>query len=89
MNGTKQLAPGEEAGLELSIPTRLLANFERAEREIQQAYGMTPGVDELARLWLACATASRIRKEFEAAALEINGAVIAIDGHDDSDGDDS
>ena len=86
---TTNATAGEEPVIDLPIPPRLLASFEKAERDIEQAYGLTPGADSLARLWLACATASQIRKEFESAVLEINGAVLALDGSAESDGDDT
>ena len=85
---TKELGAGEEALIDLPIPPRLLAIFENADREIHQAYGLTPGATALARLWLTCATASQVRKEFESAVLEINGAVLAIDEPSERDGDD-
>src|SRR5437016_6068589 len=55
----RELGAGEEALIDLPIPPRLLAIFENADREIQQAYGLTPGATALARLWLTCATASQ------------------------------
>ncbi|MGH7945599.1 MAG: hypothetical protein ACREF9_11385 [Opitutaceae bacterium] len=47
-------------------------NFEKANRQIQEFYAMSPGAPMLVALWLACSTSSQIRKEFELAVLDIN-----------------
>lgn len=61
----------EVDGLTLVLPAHLLENFETAHRQIQTYYGLSPGVPALVRLWLACGTSTRIRLEFERAALDI------------------
>ncbi len=67
----------ETEGLALVLPPHLLRNFEKADRQIQETYGVTPGVPLLIRLWLTCGRASHIRREFELAALGKPGR-----GHD-------
>lgn len=71
------------------LPPRLLAAFERADKQLAEAYGSAPGVAVLVRLWLACATAAVVRKEFESAVLQVNDSVFAFDRADESDGDDA
>ena len=61
----------EVDGLSLVLPPHLTENFAKADNELRQFYGTSPGVPALVRFWLACSTASRIRKEFEVAVLEI------------------
>jgi hypothetical protein len=79
--------PPEVAGLELVLPPHLIAVFERADRQLAEAYGAAPGVPALVRLWLACATAAIVRKEFESAVLQVNDSVFAFERDGDSDGD--
>lgn len=69
----------ESAGLEMVLPPRLLAAFERAERQLEEAYGVAPGVPALIRLWLACATTTIVRREFESAVLQVNDSVFAYE----------
>ena len=52
------------------LPPHLRENFEKAERQIQADYAMSPGVTGLVRLWLACDTSAQIRREFELAVLD-------------------
>ncbi|HVS52405.1 MAG TPA: hypothetical protein VHD62_08625 [Opitutaceae bacterium] len=82
-------AEAEPGGLEMVLPPRLLAAFERADKQLAEAYGSAPGVAVLVRLWLACATAAVVRKEFESAVLQVNDSVFAFDRADESDGDDA
>jgi hypothetical protein len=49
----------------------LTANFEKADRQIQEAYGCSPGTTALLRLWVACGTSREIQREFERAVLDI------------------
>ena len=77
----------ETAGLEMVLPPRLLAAFERADRQLAEAYGSAPGVPALIRLWLACATATIVRKEFESAVLQVTDSIFAFERDGDSDGD--
>lgn len=76
------------AEIELEIPPRLLAVFEKTERQLRELYGTAPDVPSLVRLWLTCATVSRIRKEFEAAVQELDRGIIDFDHEDEEDGDD-
>lgn len=77
----------EAEGFAIVLPPHLTANFERADRQIQQEYGITPGVPLLVRLWLACGRASHIRREFELAALGKTNSGHLLH-NDDVDGDD-
>ena len=58
-------------GLPLTLPPHLTANFEKADRQLLQAYGSSPGVISLVRLWVACGTSKEIQREFERAVLDI------------------
>jgi hypothetical protein len=78
----------EAEGLAIVVPPRLLAAFEKAERQLREIYGIAPDVPTLVRLWLTCATVSRIRKEFEAAVQQLDRTVLDFDQDDDEDGDD-
>ena len=60
-----------EAGLPLVLPPHLTQNFEKADRLLREAYGSSPGVTDLVRLWLACATSREVQREFERAVLDI------------------
>ncbi|MEO7700671.1 MAG: hypothetical protein ABIZ04_15725 [Opitutus sp.] len=60
-----------EAGLSLTLPPHLTQNFEKADRLLREAYGSSPGVADLVRLWLACATSREVQREFERAVLDI------------------
>ncbi|MBL9207337.1 MAG: hypothetical protein JNN01_19815 [Opitutaceae bacterium] len=53
------------------LPAHLTENFEKAHHQIQEYYGTSPGVPALIRLWLACATSTQVRLEFERAVLDI------------------
>lgn len=69
-------APAVAASPELEelvrlLPPHLTENFEKAHRQIQDYYGLSPGITALIRLWLACGTSTRIRMEFEHAVLDI------------------
>ena len=88
MNALTKEPPLASEGTELLIPVHLLVPFEKAERDLRAAYGYAPDVTSLIRIWLACATDSRVRKQFEAAALQTNAIVIPSDDEDESDGDD-
>ena len=88
MNALTKAPPLASEGTELLVPLRLLVPFETAQRELRATYGYAPDLPSLIRLWLACATDSRVRKQFEAAALQTNANVIPSDEEDESDGDD-
>ncbi|MGH8017556.1 MAG: hypothetical protein ACREIA_04590 [Opitutaceae bacterium] len=62
---------GRSAGLSMLLPPRLTENFEKADQQLREFYGTSPGVPALVRLWLACGASWRIRIEFERAALDI------------------
>ena len=64
-------APPEVDDLLVALPPHLTENFEKTDRQLRNLYGQSPGVPTLVRLWVACATSSRIRKEFERAVLDI------------------
>ncbi len=68
---TETAAPVEVEGLPIMLPPHLTANFEKARRQIIEFYGQSPSVEALLRLWIACGTSARIRREFERAALDI------------------
>lgn len=53
------------------LPAHFRENFEKAEAQLREAYGRSPGVPALVGLWLSCSTGSRIRTEFERAVLDI------------------
>ena len=54
-----------------ALPPHLRENFEKANRDIQENYKMSPGVAVLIRMWLAAGRPSQIAKEFEFAVLDI------------------
>lgn len=58
-------------GTPVILPPHLTANFEKADRQLLQAYGSSPGVIALVRLWVACGTSKEIQREFERAVLDI------------------
>jgi hypothetical protein len=53
------------------IPSHLVENFEKAERNIRETYGSSPPIPDLVRMWLATATSWEIRAEFERGVLSI------------------
>lgn len=71
---TPEAAPPPEQLEELvrQLPLHLRENFERADQQVREHYGTSPGVTALIRLWLACGTSSQIRVEFERAVLDIH-----------------
>lgn len=64
-------------GLQIVLPPHLTENFEKADSQIKEFYGQSPGVPALLRLWVACATSGRIRSEFERAVLDINRKTVS------------
>lgn len=66
------LAGSAETGVPVVLAPEVMENFEKAHRQIQEFYAMSPGTPMLVALWLACGTASQIRKEFELAVLDIS-----------------
>lgn len=65
-------ARSAEDGVSLVLPREVMENFQKAHRQIQEFYAMSPGTPMLVALWLACGTSSQIRKEFELAVLDIS-----------------
>lgn len=63
-------------GLPLVLPAHLTANFEKADRQLLESYGSSPGVSALVRLWVACGTSREIQREFERAVLDIKRKTI-------------
>lgn len=76
---TPTAAAGAEAGTPVVLPPHLTENFEKAEAQLRELYGLTPGVAALVRLWLACGTPSQIRREFELAVLDLKRRVLPAD----------
>jgi hypothetical protein len=63
-------------GLPVVLPAHLTANFEKADRQLLESYGSSPGVTDLVRLWIACGTSREIQREFERAVLDIRRKTI-------------
>ncbi|HTB79596.1 MAG TPA: hypothetical protein VK717_01785 [Opitutaceae bacterium] len=79
--------PSTLEGLPVVLPPHLTANFEKADGQLRECYGASPGVPALVRLWLACGTSSRIRKEFESAVLDITKSNLSETEEDSFDDD--
>ena len=77
----------EETGLPVVLPPHLTDNFEKADRNLLEAYGTSPGVTALIRLWIACGTSRVIQREFERAVLNIRRKTLNLpeDGEFDED----
>ena len=71
MSSDENNSSSVEVGLPVLLPPHLTENFEKADAQLSEMYGVSPGVTALIRLWLACGTSSRIRTEFEFAVLDI------------------
>ena len=63
-------------GLPIVLPPHLTENIEKADSQINEFYGQSPGVPALLRLWVACGTSGRIRSEFERAVLDIKRKTV-------------
>ena len=68
---TKEAPEPEVEGLAITLPPHLTENFQTAVNQIRERYGLSPDVPALVRLWIACGTSGKIRREFEHAVLEI------------------
>lgn len=79
--------PDEVDELVKGLPPHLRENFEKADRQLREFYGLSPGVTALVRLWLASGTSSLIRKEFEVAVLDIKRSGFRSDGKEEIDED--
>jgi len=73
---TARLEPPIPEGLPIVLPPHLTENFEKADSQIKEFYGQSPGVPALLRLWVACGTSGRIRNEFERAVLDIKRKTV-------------
>lgn len=83
-----QLSPDPDiAELVRQLPAHLRENFEKAEAQLIELYGASPGVTALIRLWLACGTSSQIRVEFERAVLDIKRRDLSPNEEGDFDED--
>ena len=71
MNTGAKEAPLDIEEFVRSLPPHLTENFEKADRQLQELYGSSPGVTALVRLWLACGTSSLIQREFEIAVMDL------------------
>jgi hypothetical protein len=72
-------------GLPFALPPYLAEHFEKADSQLKEHYGISPGVPTLVRLWFACGTPSRIKKEFERTALDLTKSDLSPneEGHFD------
>lgn len=68
---TELKSPADLDELVRQLPPHLRENFEKADAQLRELYGDSPGVTALMRLWIACGTSSQIRVEFEHAVLDI------------------
>lgn len=76
-HGSKvESSPVEEAGKSIVFPPHLTESFEKADAELMEAYGLSPGVELLMRLAVACWTPGRIRREFERSVLDIKRKTV-------------
>lgn len=71
MSEAATIAPASEVGLTVLLPPHLTLNFETVDRALLKEYGTSPGVEALVRLWVACATSSRVQHEFENAVFDL------------------
>jgi len=60
----------------LVLPPHLATAFEQTDAQLRSTYGKSPGASTLVRLWLACATPFRLRREFERAVLGVSEPTI-------------
>lgn len=74
-------------GLAIVLPPHLTENFAKAQTQISELYGRSPDLSALIRLWIACGTSWRVRREFERAVLDLERRTIhpAEDGSFDED----
>ena len=79
--------PVEADGLAIVLPPHLTDNFAKADRQLREFFGESPGVPALVRMWLACGTSSQIRREFELAVLDIKKRSVTPNPGDEFDED--
>jgi len=79
------MSASRERGTAVSfeIPADLLESFEKAEAYLQKTYGASPPIQDLVRLWIACATSWDAVTEFESAVRELDRGTLSPDkeGH--------
>jgi len=80
-------SPPEVEGLTVALPPHLAEIFERADHELREIYGQSPGVAALVRMWLGYSSTTRIRREFEKAVLEIKKCNLTPNEEGDYDED--
>jgi hypothetical protein len=87
MTSESKAVTEEETGLPVVLPPHLTENFEKADRNLLEAYGTSPGVTALIRLWIACGTSRGVQREFERAVLNIRRKTLNLpeDGEFDED----
>lgn len=71
-----------------ALPPHLRENFETADRQLIEEYGMSPGMPALMRQWIAFATSWRIRRQFECAVLNIQRKARDPSAHNEVDEED-
>lgn len=62
----------EDVDLAKILPPHLTQIYEKVHCELVEAYGESPGVTALLRLWIARGTSREVRREFERAILDIH-----------------
>lgn len=72
-----------ESEFSLTLAPHLQENFAKADQQLRERYGASPGIPALMRLWLACGTSSQITREFELAVMDIKQRTL----HPNADGD--
>jgi hypothetical protein len=77
----------EVEGLRMELPLHLMEKFERADRELRELYGQSPGVPALVLMWAGCGTAAQIKREFERAVIEIKKINLNLKEMEDFDED--
>ena len=74
---------GKGTVVSFEIPADLLESFEKAEAYLKKTYGASPPIQDLVRLWIACATSWDAVTEFESAVRDLNRGTLSPDneGH--------
>jgi hypothetical protein len=63
----------------LEVPAHLAENFEKAEAFLLKEYGVSPPVQDLMRIWLACANSWDVVTEFESAVRDLKRGTLSAD----------
>ncbi len=75
MDGLKPQMPLEtRISIEIDgvpLPSHLMENIEKAERNIRETHGKNPPMSDLFRMWLATAPPGGVRAEFERTVLSM------------------